>query len=120
MKKSPREEAGKKADEPSNQREQIHVPAGLSEAVFTIAARSPFTFTNWKYCKKAEETPWNGKCPHLNHLSLRLSALVYIFDEQPAISPPIASFTIGPSLFNIPGLFWSKRMNSKIPLAPAM
>lgn len=31
-------------------------------------------------------------------------ARVYMFDETPAISPPTASFEIGPSFFKIPGL----------------
>ncbi len=34
---------------------------------------------------------------------LRRVADEYMFDEHPAISPPIASFTIGPSLLRIPG-----------------
>ena len=56
----------------------------------------------------------------LRCLEASLVALVYMFDETPATSPPIASFVIGPSFFRMPGLAWSKRINSKIPFAPAM
>lgn len=56
----------------------------------------------------------------LRCLEASLVALVYMFDETPATSPPIASFVIGPSFLRMPGLAWSKRINSKIPFAPAM
>jgi hypothetical protein len=53
-------------------------------------------------------------------LHLPLTARVYMFDEAPATKAPTASLVSGPSFFRIPGLAWSKRVNSKMPFAPAM
>jgi hypothetical protein len=41
---------------------------------------------------------------NLNHPEVSRVARVYIFEEQPATNPPIASLVIGPNFASIPGL----------------
>ena len=57
---------------------------------------------------------------HAYKLHFPLNALVYMFDETPAIIPPMTSSKIGLNFLSIPGFTLSNRTCSKTPLVPAM